>query len=130
MKGGGVGSGVCVTGQSGFLKNVSLYKFRKNRQYRVVFSTFFVILWIIMQKPFNFQEIGRFFTKITKNLRSVDHRLGVPPPRFMVSYICHGNMVMVMVTEEQNHEYLKNAKRYQKISENRPPKTCPFYVYI
>ena len=33
-------------------------------------------------------------------------------------------------TEEQDHEYLENGKRYQKMSTNRPPKTCPFYVYI
>ena len=37
---------------------------------------------------------------------------------------------MLMVTEEQDHEYLKNGKRYQKMSTNRPPKTYPFYVYI
>ena len=35
---------------------------------------------------------------------------------------------MLMVTEEQDHEYLENGKRYQKMSENKPPKTCPFYV--
>ena len=33
-------------------------------------------------------------------------------------------------TEEQDHEYLENGKRYQKMSKNRPPKTCTFYVYI
>ena len=37
---------------------------------------------------------------------------------------------MLMVTEEQDHEYLENGKRYQKMSTNRPPKTYPFYVYI
>ena len=36
---------------------------------------------------------------------------------------------MLMVTEEQDHEYLENSERYQKMSENRPPKTCSFYVY-
>ena len=28
---------------------------------------------------------------------------------------------MLMVAEEQDHEYLKNGKRYQKMSENKPP---------
>ena len=28
---------------------------------------------------------------------------------------------MLMVTEEQDHEYLENGKKYQKMSENRPP---------
>ena len=28
----------------------------------------------------------------------------------------------------ENHEYLKNGKRYQKMLQNRPPKTCPFYI--
>ena len=37
---------------------------------------------------------------------------------------------MLMVTEEQDHEYLENGKRYQKMSTNRPSKTRPFYVYI
>ena len=33
-------------------------------------------------------------------------------------------------TEEQDHEYLENGKRYQKMSRNRPPKTYPFYVLL
>ena len=33
---------------------------------------------------------------------------------------------MLMVTEEQDHEYLENGKRYQKMSENRPPKHAHF----
>ena len=37
---------------------------------------------------------------------------------------------MLMVTEEQDHEYLENGKRYQKISQTRPPKTCPLYIYL
>ena len=35
-------------------------------------------------------------------------------------------MVMVMVREEQDHEYLKNGKRYQKTSKDRPPKHAHF----
>ena len=37
---------------------------------------------------------------------------------------------MLMFTGEQDHEYLKNGKKYQKTFENRDPKTCPFYVYM
>ena len=33
---------------------------------------------------------------------------------------------MLMVTEEQDHKYLENGKRYQKILENRPPKHAHF----
>ena len=44
----GGGNGVCVTEQSGFLKNVSLNKFRKI-PYIEWFIEFFVILCIIMQ---------------------------------------------------------------------------------
>ena len=29
---------------------------------------------------------------------------------------------MLMVTEEQDHEHLKNGKIYQKMSQNRAPK--------
>ena len=31
-------------------------------------------------------------------------------------------------TQEQDHEYLKIGKRYQKKSGNEPPKTRPFYA--
>ena len=36
---------------------------------------------------------------------------------------------LLVLTNHQYHEYFKNGKKYQKIKENRPPKTCPFYVY-
>ena len=45
----GGANGVCVTEQSGFLKNVSLNKFRKIPYIERCFSTFFVILCIVMQ---------------------------------------------------------------------------------
>ena len=32
-------------------------------------------------------------------------------------------------TEEKNHEYLENGKRYQKMSQNRPPNR-PFYAFL
>ena len=33
-------------------------------------------------------------------------------------------------TEVQDYEYLKNGKRYQKMSQNIPPKNMPIYVYL
>ena len=38
---------------------------------------------------------------------------------------------ILIVTEEQDHEYLENGKRYQKMSQNRPPKHAHFTsIYI
>ena len=37
-----------------------------------------------------------------------------------------GGWQMLMVTEEQDQEYLKNVKRYQKMSGNKHPKHAHF----
>ena len=51
-----------------------------------------------------------------------------PSSYISISMILGDGGQMLMVTEEQDHEYLENGKRYQKMSTNRPPKTYPFYV--
>ena len=41
---------------------------------------------------------------------------------YISTSMTHGDgWQMLMVSEEQDHEYLENGKRYQKMSENRPP---------
>ena len=59
----------------------------------------------------------------------ISHVYG-PSSYISTSMILGDDGQMLMVTEEQDHEYLENGKRYQKMPLNRPPKTCPFYVYM
>ena len=95
------------------------------------------MLMVIEEQDHEYLKIGKIYQKMSENRppKTCPFYVYLSYLLWSSTYISPSMILgdcwqMLMVTEEQDHEYLQNGKRYQKMSLNRLPKTCPFYVYL